>query len=306
MVAKIIEEPTEEVELDLQEGEELGELEPVESNLDNLTDEAVEQEPTPEEVVPEKYQGKSVSEVIHMHQEAEKAMGRQSTEVGELRRLVDDYVKPTPTIAPEPEEEIDFFDDPNKAVNQAIANNPALKGIQELQVNLQKQELLGKLSTSHPDYMETINDESFATWVKESPIRIKQYQDADGKMDYDAANELLSNWDAQKKIVSQATETAKVDVKAQRKAASTGSSKGTAEAKSRKIYRRSDIMNLMQKDPERYAQLSDEMPSHRWCNRQDIDENYGVSRWHPRGWFSYIPRNAQGWVICAADHLEGR
>lgn len=261
MVAKIIEEPTEEVKLDLQADEELGSLEPEESNLDNLSV-TPEPEPEPESVVdvPEKYQGKTVAQVIEMHQEAEKAMGRQSSEVGELRKLVDDYVKPTPTIAPEPEEEeVDFFDDPAKAVSQAIANSPALKEVQELQTSLKQQAMVGKLAASHSDYQTTIADPDFAKWVKESPVRIQQYTDADSNFNYESANELLSNWNTQKKLISQATETAKEDIKVQRKAASTGSSKGTVEAKSRKIYRRSDIMNLMQNDPARYAQLSDEI-----------------------------------------------
>jgi len=194
-----------------------------------------------------------------MHQEAEKMMGRQSTEVGELRRLVDDYVKPNPTIAPEPVEEIDFFDDPNKAMNQAIANNPQLKEIQQLQQSMKKQEFDTKLSTSHPDFLDVVADPEFAEWVKSSTVRIQQYQAADGNMDFASADELLSNWAAKKKIVTEAKSTAKADLKTQRKKATSGSSKGTAETKSRKIYRRSDIMNLMQKDPERYAQLSDEI-----------------------------------------------
>ena len=37
-----------------------------------------------------------------MHQEAEKLLGRQSSEVGELRKVVDDYIaNQTPTQAPQ-------------------------------------------------------------------------------------------------------------------------------------------------------------------------------------------------------------
>ena len=43
------------------------------------------------------------------------------------------------------------------------------------------------------------------------------------------------------------------------KAASTGNTKGSSEAPSRKIYRRADIIKLMQTDPDRYQQLAPEI-----------------------------------------------
>ena len=60
-------------------------------------------------------------------------------------------------------------------------------------------------------------------------------------------------------MASQTKEIANKDRGQQRKAASTGSAKGTGESKSKKIYRRSEIMNLMQNDPKRYQQLADEL-----------------------------------------------
>ena len=75
---------------------------PVEEELDN-NEEVVEQvteepqvEATPqEEEIPDKYKGKSTAEIVRMHQEAEKLLGRQSSEVGELRKGVYDS-KPVP------------------------------------------------------------------------------------------------------------------------------------------------------------------------------------------------------------------
>ena len=43
----------------------------------------VEEQVTPSEPeIPDKYQGKSAQELVQMHQEAEKLLGRQSSEVG--------------------------------------------------------------------------------------------------------------------------------------------------------------------------------------------------------------------------------
>ena len=56
-----------------------------------VTTEPVEQ--TTEPVIPEKYKGKSLDEIVKMHQEAEKLIGRQAQEVGEVRKLADELIK---------------------------------------------------------------------------------------------------------------------------------------------------------------------------------------------------------------------
>ena len=65
---------------------EANEIQQLDLNLD------VEQPPQEEPTLPEKYQGKSLEQVVQMHQEAEKLLGRQSSEVGELRKVVDNKV----------------------------------------------------------------------------------------------------------------------------------------------------------------------------------------------------------------------
>ena len=88
MAAQFIEDEVTEFTADsLEEGEELQQFdeEQTEAPVEDIAEETpVEVE---EEEVPDKYKGKTVSEIVHMHQEAEKLVGRQSTEVGELRRL---------------------------------------------------------------------------------------------------------------------------------------------------------------------------------------------------------------------------
>jgi hypothetical protein len=57
-----------------------------EQQLDLLA-QVEEQQETPalqEPDIPDKYKGKSAEELVQMHQEAEKLLGRQSSEVGEL------------------------------------------------------------------------------------------------------------------------------------------------------------------------------------------------------------------------------
>jgi hypothetical protein len=86
------------------------------------------EEVTKEPEVPEKYRGKSLEDIIKMHQESEKLIGRQAQEVGESRKLLDEYIKhqlntKTHDTQPVKTQEIDWFEDPAKAVNQAVENN---------------------------------------------------------------------------------------------------------------------------------------------------------------------------------------
>ena len=59
--------------------------------------EAVEETKAPE--LPEKYRSKTLEEVIRMHQEAEKLIGKQAQEVGEVRKLAELTTRSTQQIS---------------------------------------------------------------------------------------------------------------------------------------------------------------------------------------------------------------
>jgi len=246
---------------------------PVEDNVDTIENEVeeiqqpeaeVEQPQVEEPSLPEKYQGKSLEEVVQMHQEAEKLLGRQSSEVGELRKVVDDYISSqTPTQAPqqhvEPEDDIDYFTDPQGAVNRAIENHPKIREAQEYSEQYKKQSSLATLQNKHPDMQQILGDPKFAEWIKASKIRTQLFVQADQQYDADSADELFSLWKERKTVAQQ---TAKVEKQARKqtlKAANTGNARGSAEGSRKKVYRRADIIKLMKNDPDRYQALSDEI-----------------------------------------------
>ena len=156
---------------------------PVEEELDNNEEvEQVTEEPQVEETlqeqqeeIPDKYKGKSTAEIVRMHQEAEKLLGRQSSEVGELRKVVDDYIQTqldTTTQAPqEAEEDIDFFSDPDKAVERAIKNHPSIKAAEAQTQQYKQQTAQAQLQQRHPDMQEILQDGKFVDWIKGSKIR---------------------------------------------------------------------------------------------------------------------------------------
>lgn len=224
-------------------------------------------QPEPDPSIPEKYRGKSLEEVVHMHQEAEKLLGRQSSEVGELRKVVDDYIQTQLTqqeTTPQKQsvnedDDLDFFTDPKTAVSRAIENHPKIREAEQYTQQYKKQTALAKLQSKHPDMQNIIQDGKFADWVKGSKIRTQLFVAADQQYDYDAADELFTLWKERQATVQQTAAVEKQSRKQTLKAANTGSAKGSAEGSRKKVYRRADIIKLMRTDPERYASLSDEI-----------------------------------------------
>jgi len=254
-MARLLEERPEDVVEDTLEQQEVTEQEPQE-------DEGTQVEQTEPEV-PEKYQGKSTAEIVRMHQEAEKLLGKQSSEVGELRKVVDDYIQTQLSEqAPqqsEPEEDIDFFSDPDKAVARAIDNHPKIREAEQISTQYRQSTAMAELQKRHPDMQDILQNSKFADWIKGSKIRQQLFVQADQQYDYEAADELFTTWKERQQVVGQTAATEKNQRKKAVKAASTGNVRGSGEQSAKKVYRRSDIIKLMKEDPERYMSLSNEI-----------------------------------------------
>lgn len=278
-MARVVE-PLDQQELELGDNEQLVDLLSQEDNTQEVhsqeqtadasqgTEQVQEVEEPTEVDLPDKYKGKKIEEIVQMHQEVEKLVGRQSNEMGELRKIVDDFIKAKNNeVKEKPKEEriVDFFEDPETHVDARINSNPELKEVKELLLKQQQSEVLSKIENKFPDYVQTIQDSSFIDWVKDSNVRKELLQRAD-QYDFDAADELLSTWNERKGNITKAKEVNEKDRKQQVKAASTGG-KGSGEPMSRKIYRRSDIVNLMMTDPDRY-----------YANVEEFDRAYAEGR----------------------------
>lgn len=230
---------------------------------DEVVQEAPQEAQQIEEELPEKYKGKSAKEIAQMHMEAEKLIGRQGSEVGELRRLVDDYIRAQATskqqLNAEPVEEEEFFADPRKAVEKAVEAHPAIQQAKQLNVEMARNRALAALQATHPDYQQVVSDIGFQNWVSASRVRQELLVRADRQFDFDAANELLTLYKERSGSASKAVEAEKQARTSAVKAATTTVSSGSDEVPSKKIYRRSEIMELMQRNPDKYDLMQDEI-----------------------------------------------
>lgn len=230
--------------------EELGELE------------IEEQKAEPKYELPEKYRDKSLDEIVKMHQEAEKLIGKQAQEVGEVRKLADELIKQNLVSkqqqTKQEEPEVDFFENPQKAIQRTVDNHPDVQAARLATLEMKKVQVQQRLAQAHPDFGDIAKDQEFANWVKSSPVRLKLFQEADAGYDFDSANELISTYKQlrsvrNKQVSDEGEATRKQNLKA------VGVDVGGSGESSKKIYRRADLIQLQLKDPERYAALSDEI-----------------------------------------------
>jgi hypothetical protein len=194
--------------------------------------------------VPEKYKGKSIDDVIKMHEEAERKASRLANEVGQLRlqsqtKEVKEPVKKEVKVD-------DLLENPEEAVNTLVNQNPVVKKINSTVDQLELSLHQRNFETKYPDYREDVKDEAFLEWVNKNPVRRSLAQAAD-QYDFQAAEALWGMYEEHKEIVKEVREAAKVGKEAKRKA---DLKKGTLESgngqatDTTKIWSRSEIRDL--------------------------------------------------------------
>lgn len=230
--------------------EELGELEIEEHKIEQKAE------------LPDKYRDKSLDEIVRMHQEAEKLIGKQAQEVGEVRKLADELIKQNlgsrqqQTRQEEPE--IDFFENPQKAVQRTVDNHPDVQAARQATLEMRRAQVQQRLAQEHPDFGEIAKEQDFANWVKSSPVRLRIFEQADAGYDFDSANELLSTY-KQLRSVKQKQSSDEGEVTRKQNLKAVGVDVGGSGESSKKVYRRADLIRLKMQDPNRYDALSDEI-----------------------------------------------
>jgi hypothetical protein len=240
---------------------ELSELEVVSDQIEDEQKERKSQEakPVEGEDIPEEFRGKSVAELVRIAQHARREMGKQGNELGEVRKLADELLKSHLYAKPEEEKpkEVDFFENPQEAIRQAVESNPRVLEAEQYAQQARMAQAKQALVQKHPDFADIIQDGDFADWIKASKIRTDLYRAAEA-YNVDAADELFSTYKALKgtkqRQVTEADKTAR-DKSLKAAAVDTG---GSGEV-SRKVYRRDALRLLQIRDPRRFAAMKSEI-----------------------------------------------
>lgn len=222
--------------------------------------------------VPEKYRGKSVEEIIQMHQNAESALGRMANDLGTQRKLTDRLLDvkrnddlqrngghklPQVTSAELLEKPTETLERFTSAQGEQLVSG-LKQDIDSLRGEIHKQNFVAK----HPDYQDLANDQEFVRWVQLSPYRSRAAVEA-YKGDWVAADELMSEFKAARPKTAPVNEPARKpatnNMDAARAAAleSSNTSGDAGGKKAGKILRRADLIRLRVEKPDVY--YSDDM-----------------------------------------------
>lgn len=234
------------------------------AQAEEVTQVEVKEESVVDELIPEKFRGKSAKDIAESYLNLEREYGKKAQEIGELRKLTDQILQqqivstPKETSKQEEISDADFFVDPKTAVQRAIEDHPKIREFE--QQSLQAQRLANKqrFEAKHPDYEGVLQEDGFQQWVTSSPVRQKLFAQANAQYDFEAADEIFTQY----KEIKQLREGAKQQMNDNREAAlkaSTVPSGNTSTETTKKIYRRADLIRLRMTDPARYEALSDEI-----------------------------------------------
>jgi hypothetical protein len=229
-----------------------------------VNDEEVVAEEPQAPAIPEKYQGKTMEEVINMHMNAEKEIGRQANEVGTYRDLLKSMSEAANAQAPQTDtteenpvevSSDDLWDNPTEAI-RSVVQDALRKEIAPIQEQTQQQQLqaqVGALLQEHPD-AETIGaDPDFQAFVEKSPYRLMDAQRWVEQRDVDAARRLLSDW-KELHPGQEPTEVVETEQSAVRKAraVATESGRGTGGPKGQDTLSKREVMKVFINDRDLY------------------------------------------------------
>jgi hypothetical protein len=208
-----------------------------------------------------------VEKLVSSYTNLESTYGRMANDLGTQRKLTDRLLDlkraedlrtngdaSTQTAQAVEVKGTELLDDPAGVITRVVNHTIQQRDQQNAQQTLEQQQAarFAKFQTDHPDFNDVAQSTEFKTWVEASPSR-KRAGGYASRGDVDAADDLLTEYKAGKKVVTQ-TNTEQAGIDAARNAAletSTSAGKSTT-GKSGKIYRRVDLLELKQRNSDLY------------------------------------------------------
>jgi hypothetical protein len=142
------------------------------------------------------------------YKELEKFNSRQAQTLGQYRQTIDEFISnPTPPAA-EPQVEQspitveEIYEDPNAALNKAIANHPDIIEARRSRQSADTQMKIAEAQhfvSAHPDFNEIDKTPEFQNWVADNTARQSLYQRS-MQHDYDSADALFQLFKAERGV----------------------------------------------------------------------------------------------------------
>jgi hypothetical protein len=151
--------------------------------------------------IPERFQGKSLDDVVHSYTELESAYGRMSQTIGEQRKTIDGFLElqGTSPISDTPQQEyvpadVDALYEDADGTIRRLAREETDARVRDLEAQLSQinaNSQISELDGKHPGWRETVKEPEFVNWLQEAPYRVRLVQEAD-KGDFGAADDVLN------------------------------------------------------------------------------------------------------------------
>lgn len=239
-------------------------LKEAEAPIEDSTDDSVGEDDK-DSVIPEKFKGKSFSDVIESYTQLEAEYGRRNSEIGELRKLTDQLLelKTSEKSKEEPTAkavDVDsLLENPSDAINSAVDSNPKLKAIEEKLLKEDREKQKAAFESKHPDWQTTMQTPEFLNWIAESPLRKRLFLEADRSYDYATGSEIFDMYEETRgKAIQTAVETRDESARTQAKKAVTEKS-GSQEGKAKKKFKRSEIVHMKLYNKAKFEAMKEEI-----------------------------------------------
>lgn len=151
--------------------------------------------------VKDRFDGKSIEDVMNSYAELEVAFSRQGQKTGELRKSFDEYVAlqspdPEPEPEPDPVTVDDFYEDAEGTIAKVVdkRTNKRIEELEQLITARDQSDKLRDFTSGHPDWQTTAKSQEFIDWLQEKPYRAELAQKADN-YDFNAADALFSMYE---------------------------------------------------------------------------------------------------------------
>lgn len=222
--------------------------------------------PADEDQLPEKYKGKSIKDVVEMHQNAERHIGTLRNELGTLRGVVTDLsriTRPQPATQAADEERLDVSGDELLADPVSTVRKVVKHDLDKARIESEERDMKAaaareadKLVTEFGDIASIVGTDEFQEFVSRTSFRQRDMQTAangSGMEQVAAARRLLEDFADYQKVAGEKSKPTNVD---EARKVSTEGGGNSGKVSSKAVFHESDVLRVIQEDPGKWRSPS--------------------------------------------------